>query len=164
MRRNLCGYDGPMADLQGTRSIQVAAPPERCFAIAADLDRVPEWHGAMTGVEVLERDRAGRAVVVESEIDATVARVRMRLRFDYREPSSLRWTRESGDLHSLEGSWHFQEHGDGLTLATYSLAIGVGRRLGILVRTLRGPVRDRVEALLADRPVQGLKARAEETG
>lgn len=152
-----------MSDLQGSRSIEVVAPRDRCFAIAADLDRVPEWHGAMTGVEVLERDRDGRAVVVDSEIDATVARVRMRLRFEYTEPTSLVWTRESGDLHSLEGSWHFQEHGDGLTLVTYSLAIGVGRRLGILVRTLRGPLRDRVEALLADRPVQGLKARAEET-
>jgi ribosome-associated toxin RatA of RatAB toxin-antitoxin module len=153
-----------MAGLQGTRSIQVAAPPEHCFAIAADLDRVPEWHGAMTEVDVLERDGEGRALVVESEIDATVARVHMRLRFDYDEPNGLRWTRESGDLRSLEGSWHFQEHGDGLTLATYSLAIGVGRRLAVLVRTIRGPVRDKVEALLADRPVQGLKARAEETG
>jgi hypothetical protein len=58
----------------------------------------------------------------------------------------------------------FQAHGDGLTLAPYSLAIGVGRRLAVLVRKVRGPVRGRVEALLADRPVQGLKARAEETG
>ena len=153
-----------MADLQGTRSIEVAAPLERCFAIAADLDRVPESHGAMTGVEVLERDRDGRAIVVESEIDASVTRVRMRLRFDYSEPTGVRWTRESGDLRSLEGSWHFQAHGDGLTLATYSLAIGVGRRLAMLVRTLRGPVRERVEAVLADRPVQGLKARAEQIG
>jgi hypothetical protein len=31
----------------------------------------------------------------------------------------------------------------------------------VLVRTLRGPVRSRIESLLADRPVQGLKARAE---
>jgi|SRR5919204_4821581 carbon monoxide dehydrogenase subunit G len=153
-----------MADLEGTRAIEVAAPPERCFAIAADLNRVPEWHGAITGVEVLERDSDGRATAVESEIDATVARVRMRLRFDYNEPVGLRWTRESGDLRSLEGSWHFQEHGDGLTLATYTLAIGVGRRLAVLARTLRGPIRDRVEALLTDRPVQGLKARAEADG
>jgi ribosome-associated toxin RatA of RatAB toxin-antitoxin module len=152
-----------VADLQGTRSIQVAAPPGDCFAIAADLDRVPEWHGAMTRVEVLERDRDGRARLVESEIDATVARLRMRLRFEYNEPAGLRWTRESGDLRSLEGSWHFQEHEDGLTLATYSLAIGLGRRLALLVGTVRGPLRTRVEALLADRPIQGLKARAEET-
>jgi len=75
-----------MADLEGSRSIEIAAPPERCFAIAADLDRVPEWHGAMTHVEVLERDYDGRATVVEGEIDATVARVRVRLRFSYDEP------------------------------------------------------------------------------
>ena len=43
-----------MADLQGTRSIEIAAAAERCFAIATDLDRVPEWHGAMTDVEGLK--------------------------------------------------------------------------------------------------------------
>lgn len=150
-----------MADLEGTRTLEIDAPPERCFAIAADLDHVPEWHGAMTNVEVLERDGAGRATVVESEMDATVTRVRMRLRFSYDEPLGLRWTRESGDLRSLEGSWRFQPRPGGLTIATYTLEIGVGRRLALLVKTVRGPVRDRVESLLADRPVEGLKARAE---
>lgn len=101
-----------MADLEGTRSIEIAAPRERRFAIAADLDHVPEWHGAMVGVEVLKRDGAGRATVVESEMNATVAHVRMRLRFSYDEPMGLRWTRESGDLRSLDGSWLFQAHGD----------------------------------------------------
>jgi ribosome-associated toxin RatA of RatAB toxin-antitoxin module len=150
-----------MADLEGTRSIEIAAPLKRCFAIAADLDRVPEWHGAMTAVEVLERDSDDRATVVESEMDASVARVRMRLRFSYDDPVGVRWTRESGDLRSLEGSWRFEDRGDGLTMATYRLEIGVGRRLAVIVRTVRGPVRDRVEALLTDRPVEGLKARAE---
>jgi hypothetical protein len=153
-----------MADLEGRRSIKIAAPRERCFAIAADLDRVPDWHGAMTEVEVLERDGDGRATLVDSGIDATVARVRVRLRFSYDEPAGLRWTREGGDLRSLEGSWRFEEQGDGVTLATYALEIGVNRRLGLLVRAVRGPVRDRVESLLADRPVQGLKARAEAVG
>jgi uncharacterized membrane protein len=150
-----------MADLEGSRSIEIAAPLERCFAIAADLDCVPEWHGAMTAVEVLERDSDGRATVVESEMDASVTRVRMRLRFRYDEPTGLRWTRESGDLRSLDGSWRFEETRDGVTLATYKLEIGVGRRLAMLVRTVRGPVRDRVETLLTDRPVEGLKTRAE---
>ena len=152
-----------MADLEGTRSIEIAAPVQRCFAIAADLDRVPEWHGAMKHVEVLERDTDGRATLVESELDATVARVRVGLRFSYDEPQGLQWTRESGDLRSLLGSWHFEERGGAMTLATYTLEIGVGRRLAVLVRTVRGPVRNRVEALLADRPVQGLKTRAEQS-
>jgi hypothetical protein len=88
----------------------------------------------------------------------------MRLRFSYDEPNGVRWTRESGDLRSLDGSWRFQERDDGMTLATYTLEVGVGRRLALLVRTVRGPVRGRVEALLVDRPVEGLKARAEESG
>jgi uncharacterized protein YndB with AHSA1/START domain len=150
-----------VADLTGTRSIEIAAPRERCFAIAADLDHVPEWHGAMTAVEVLERDGDGRATVVDSEIHATVATVRVRLRFSYDEPKGLRWTRESGDLRSLEGSWRFEEQKDGGTLATYALEIGVGRRLAVLVRTVRGPLRAGIESRLADHPVEGLKARAE---
>ncbi len=150
-----------MADLEGARSVEISAPLARCFAIAADLDRAPEWHGAMTDVDVLERDPAGRATVVESELDASVTRVRMRLRFSYDEPHAIRWTRESGDLRSLDGFWRFEPRGTALTLATYALEIGVGRRLSLLVRTVRGPMRDRVEALLADRPVEGLKARAE---
>ena len=83
--------------------------------------------------------------MVESELDASVTRVRMHLRFSYDEPTGVRWTRESGDLRSLEGSWHFQERGDGLTAATYTMEIGVGRRLALLVRTVRGPVRARVD-------------------
>jgi len=150
-----------MADLDGTRSIEISATPERCFAIAADLDHLPEWHGAMTHVEVLERDGDGRGTLVDSQLDATVAQVRMHLRFSYDEPTGVQWTRESGDLRSLEGSWRFEERGDGLTLATYALEIGVGRRLALLVRTVRGPARDRVQSLLVDRPVEGLKARAE---
>lgn len=150
-----------MADLEGTRSVEIAAPLERCFAIAADLDHVPEWHGAMTAVEVLERDGEGRATLVDSTLDASVATVHMVLRFSYDEPTGVRWTRESGDLRSLEGAWRFEPGDDGLTRATYTLEIGVGRRLALLARTLRGPVRDRVESLLADRPVQGLKSRAE---
>lgn len=149
-----------MADLEGTRTIEIAAPRERCFAIAADLDHVPEWHGAMTSVDVLERDDAGRATLVESDMDASVTQVRMRLRFSYDEPNGLRWTREDGDLRSLEGAWTFVQRGE-VTVATYTLEIGVGRRLGLLIKGVRGPVRDRVESLLADRPVEGLKARAE---
>ncbi len=150
-----------MADLEGTRSIEIAASAARCYAIAADLDRVPEWHGAMTGVEVLMRDGQGRATLVDSEMNAAVARVQMRLRFSYDEPIGLQWTRESGDLRSLDGSWRFEARDRGLTLATYTLQIGLGRRLAILARTVRGPLRNQIEALLSDRPVEGLKARAE---
>ncbi len=152
-----------IADLEGRRSIEIAAPAERCFAIAADLDHVPEWHGAMTDVEVLERNADGLASVVDSTINVTVTSVRIRLRFSYDKPNGLGWTRESGDLRSLDGWWRFEERG-GLTVATYGLEIGLSRRLSVLVKTVRGPLRDGLEALLTDRPVEGLKARAESRG
>lgn len=150
-----------MAELEGTRTIEIEASRRHCFAIAADLDHVPEWHGAMTDVEILERDDRGRATVVDSDIHAAVASVRLRLRFTYDEPHGLRWTGGSGDLRSLDGSWHFEETAGGMTMATYALEIGVSRRLALLARTIRGPLRDRVESLLADHPVEGLKERAE---
>jgi ribosome-associated toxin RatA of RatAB toxin-antitoxin module len=150
-----------MADLEGTRTLDIDAPPERCFSIAADLDNVPEWHGAMKNVEILERDSEGRATLVNAELDASVTRVTLRLRFSYDEPSGVRWTRDGGDLKSLDGTWRFEPLDGNRTRATYSLEIGVGRRLAMLVKTIRGPVRARVESLLADRPVEGLKARAE---
>ncbi len=110
-----------------------------------------------------ERNGEGLATVVESTINVTVASVCVRLRFSYERPTGLRWTRESGDLRSLDGWWRFEER-DGLTVATYGLEIGVSRRLSVVVRTIRGPLRHRLEALLGDSPVEGLKAQAESQG
>lgn len=150
-----------MADLSGSHSLEIDAPVERCFAIAADIERAPEWQGAMKSARALEHDGDGRPALVDTEIDSSVAKHRLVLRFAYDEPHGLTWTRESGDLKSLDGSWRFEDLGDGRTRATYSLDIGVGRKLGLLVKTVKGPVATRVRALLANRPVEGLKERAE---
>ena len=119
----------------------------------------------MTKVEVLERDAEGRATLVQSEMDvdrhpgehAAALQLRRRRRpftGRARTETSRRWT----------GSWRFAPSGEAPTEATYALEIGLGRRLALLVKTVRGPVRDRVESLLTDRPVEGLKARAERAG
>jgi uncharacterized membrane protein len=152
-----------MADLSGSESIEIEAPIDRVFAIAADVERAPEWQGTMRSARALEHDDEGRPTLVESEIDASVAAVKLRLRFSYDEPDGMRWERESGDLKSLEGSWAFEDLGD-RTRATYSLDIGLNRGLGMLAKTVRGPARDRVRHMLAHRPVEGLKDRAESGG
>jgi ribosome-associated toxin RatA of RatAB toxin-antitoxin module len=150
-----------VADLEGSESIEIDAPIARCFEIAADVERAPDWQGTMRTALALERDEAGRPVLVESEIDASVASVTLRLRFSYQEPTGMRWVREHGDLRSLEGSWSFTDLGDCRTRATYSLEIRLNRGLGLLAKTVRGPARDHVRHLLAHRPVEGLKRRAE---
>ncbi|HUA12540.1 MAG TPA: SRPBCC family protein [Solirubrobacteraceae bacterium] len=150
-----------MANLTGSRTVEIAAPVSRCFAIAADLDLVPEWHGVITAIRVLDRDKSGRATLVDTDMHAAVAQLQVRLLFSYEEPHHIAWTRVGGNLRSLEGSWRFQAVNPHRTLATYQLEIGVNNRLALLARTLRGPARARVETLLADRPVEGLMARAQ---
>jgi hypothetical protein len=150
-----------VGDLSGEASVEIAAAPERCFAIAADVERAPDWQGAMRSARALQRGAGGRPVLVETEIDALVAKVELLLRFDYDEPHGMTWAREGGDLKGLEGSWRFAAAPGGATLATYALDIRLNRALALLRKGVRGPAEARVRALLVDRPLQGLKRVAE---
>ena len=150
-----------MADLEGTESIEIDAPVERCFEIAADIERAPEWQGTMQFARAVERDDAGRPALVETELDASVATLRVCLRFAYDEPRAIDWRRERGDLRALEGAWRFEPLGDERTRATYRLEIGLNRTLSLLRKGIRGPAEDRIRHLLLSRPVEGLKRHAE---
>ncbi len=123
-----------------------------------DVEHAAVWQGSLREVEVLERDAQGRAVLVETESDAKVKSVRARLRFSYGPPHDIRWVQESGDMKALEGSWHFEDLGDGRSRATYALAADPGRMLGML---LRGPAEARVRDFLIGGAAEGLKAHAE---
>jgi len=144
--------------LSGEHTVEVDAPIERCWAIAADLERAPEWQSSLVSVEVLERDGEGRPALVETVSDAKVKTVAARLRFDYAPPQRIDCVQERGDLKALRGSWRFRDLGGGRTSATYALDADPGRMLGML---LRGPAVDRVRAVLVDEAARELKARAE---
>src|ERR687889_65667 len=68
-----------MGVIKGDKSVDIAAPIERCYAIAADVENAPEWQGSLRDVEVLEHDAEGRPVLVETESDAKVKSVGARL-------------------------------------------------------------------------------------
>ena len=150
-----------MADLEGSHTLEIDAPIERVFEIAADVERAPDWQGVMRSAEALERHDDGRPSLVATEIDSTVAKHKLELRFDYDEPKGMTWSRVGGDLKSLEGRWDFEDLGDGRTRATYSLEIGLPRALSLMAKTVKGPAREKIRGLLANRPVEGLKAEAE---
>jgi uncharacterized membrane protein len=147
-----------MGLIKGDRSVEIEAPIDRCYEIAADVANAPEWQGSLKDVEVLERDGERRAALVETESDAKVKRVRALLRFSYEPPTTIRWVQEKGDPKSLHGSWTFEDLGDGRTRATYALEADPGRMLGLL---LRGPVEGRVRDFLLGNAAEGLKERAE---
>ena len=147
-----------MGNIRGERTVDIDAPIERCFDIAADVDHAPEWQGSLKDVEVLERDGEGRAALVETESDAKVKAVRATLRFTYDPPGQIDWHQERGDVKSLHGWWRFEDLGEGRTRATYGLDADPGRMLGML---LRGPVEATVRDFLLGNAAEGLKQRAE---
>jgi uncharacterized membrane protein len=147
-----------MGNIKGDRSVEIAAPIERCYEIAADIENAPDWQGSLKDVEVLERDDERRALLVETESDAKVKSVRARLRFSYAPPTGIRWVQEKGDTKSLTGSWSFEDLGDGRTRATYALEADPGRMLGML---LRGPAEAKVRDFLVGNAADGLKEKAE---
>ena len=147
-----------MGTIKGDRTVEIDAPIERCYEIAADIENAPDWQGSLKDVEILERDGERRAVLVETESDAKVKSVRARLRFSYDPPTGIRWVQEKGDAKSLTGSWSFEDLGGGRTRATYALEADPGRMLGML---LRGPAETKVRDFLVGNAADGLKQKAE---
>ena len=147
-----------MGNISGERTVEIVAPIERCFQIAADIANAPEWRGSLREVDVIERDGVRRAALVETESDAKVKNVKALLRFSYEEPTAIRWVQEKGETKSLTGSWTFEDLGSGRTRATYALDADPGRILGLL---LRGPAAGKVRDFLLGNAAAGLKERAE---
>jgi Polyketide cyclase / dehydrase and lipid transport len=87
-----------MGTLEASWSVDIAAPRERCYEIAADIEGAPKWQGTLESVEVLERDGEGRALVVNTTSDATVKKVKSRLRFSYQPPGGITWEQEKGEV------------------------------------------------------------------
>ena len=147
-----------MGLLTGSRSVEIDAPVDACFAIAADIEHAPEWQGSLKDVEVLSRNADGRPELVETVSDAKVKTVKSRLRFTYDAPSRITWIQEKGDTKAVKGWWDLEDLGEDRTRASYNLEIDPGRVLGMLVR---GPAENKVRDFLLGGAAEGLKRRAE---
>jgi uncharacterized membrane protein len=147
-----------MGTLRGERTVEIDAPIQRVFEVAADLERAPEWQHSLKALEVHERDGDRRATTVDTESDAKVRTIHSRLRYVYEPPTRITWDQERGDVKAVHGWWRLEDLGSGRTRATYGLEVDPGRMLGLL---LRGPAEGRVRDFLLDGTAEGLKERAE---
>ena len=145
--------------IQGSATEEIEAPIETVFEVAADVENSPRWQPEIKKAEVLERDAEGRQVLVHTESDAKVRRLGSTLRFSYDEPSGLSWRQEDGDLKSVEGSWEFEDLGEGRTRATYAMTVDLGRMLGMVIR---GPLVDLLRGQMVDSMPGKLKRFLEE--
>ena len=119
--------------ISGSASTVIDAPIEEVYAVAADVASSPRWQPEIKRAEVLERE-GEEQVLVETETDAKVRSLKSTLRFSYDPPNGLSWRQEEGDLKSVEGSWSFEEAGEGKTRATYEMTVDLGRMLGMVIR------------------------------
>jgi ribosome-associated toxin RatA of RatAB toxin-antitoxin module len=138
--------------------VEVKAPAALCFELVCDTPRTPQWHQAIAGVQVLERDAEQRSSLVRARIDALIAEVQVDLRVSYEEPRVVHMSRESGELRELTAIWTFEDLGDGRTRAAFETEFDPGRVLSMFAR---GPVIAQLRTLLAEQPPSGLKAALE---
>ena len=120
--------------ISGSASTVIQAPIDDVYAVAADVESSPRWQPDIKQARAVERDGDGNQVLVETQTDAKVRTLKSVLRFSYDAPTSIRWKQEEGDLKSVDGSWSFEDVGDGTTRATYEMTVDLGRMLGMVIR------------------------------
>src|SRR4051812_25724720 len=99
-----------MGVIEGRATAEIAAPLERCFDLASDIDHITEWQKGVEHVEVTKRDDQGRAIEAKISTDAKVRTVTTPVQFSYAEqPRRFSWSQKKGDLKSLDGEWLFEE-------------------------------------------------------
>jgi uncharacterized protein YndB with AHSA1/START domain len=141
-----------------TETITIAAPPERGWAIATDLERYAQWTHDVKDVLITARDPGGRPSQVEFRTSALGRSTHYTLSYDYSEaPGVLAWTMLKGDIQrSIDGAFRFRPTDDGGTYVQYDLAIE-------LVVPLPGFVKRRAERRILN-AIKELKAFAEVSG
>ncbi len=145
-----------MAEL-ATERMTVSASPDHCFAVAADIERYPEWAGDIKEVTVHERDAEGRPTLVTFRVAAFGRSTVNTLAYDYGgAPTTLAWRLTKGDITTkFDGSYVFEPSGDGTEL-TYHLEVEI--RVPI-----PGFIKMRAQSRIMSTALRDLKARVEST-
>jgi len=140
---------------RATERIIIDAPPARCFEVALDFERYPEWAADIKDVKVLDRDDQGRGTRVSYRAAAMGRSAHYTLAYEYGEdPLSMRWVLEEGDImRQLDGEYRFETAGDS-TEVTYELVVE-------LVIPLLGFIKRRAESKIMGTALRELKRRVE---
>ena len=144
-----------MAD-QATERMLVLATPERCFEVASEVERYPDWAADIKDVVVDDRDDKGRPISVTFRAAAFGRSTSYTLSYDYSDaPRSLAWRQVSGDVTSvLDGSYAFSPAPNGGTEVAYTLSVE-------LRVPIPGFIKHRAQSRIMHTALQELKDRVE---
>ena len=139
---------------KGRQEALIEASPQACFDAITDYETFPDWQAAVESVEVVSRWPDGLGREVAFRVDARVKTIAYRLEYSYEPPHCVTWEYLGGDVKDIDGSFEFEDQGDGQTLAIYSVLLDAGVWLpGPVARVLNGQV--------MKRSVEDLKRRVE---
>lgn len=143
---------------QATERTTINADALRCYEVAADIERYPEWAEDIKETHILSRDDENRPVEVAFRTAAMGRSTNYTLKYDYSQaPHQLSWALVEGDLtERLDGTYTFTSLSTTpkTTEVTYTLEVG-------LVVPLPGFVKRRAEAKILRTALPELKARVE---
>lgn len=141
---------------RATERMVVAAPPDQCYEVVADLERYPEWAADIKAVTVVERDAEGRPSVVTFRAAAFGRSTSYTLAYDHaKAPRELSWRQTAGDLTSkLDGSYRFEPADGEGTEVIYTLDVE-------LRVPLPGFIKRRAQSRIMHIALAELKARVE---
>lgn len=139
--------------------IEIDASPERCFEIALDFERYPEWATDLKEATVLVRDNDGRGGDVAYRVAAMGRSTSYTLRYSYgSNPLRMSWRLIEGDvMERIDGEYEFVPLGDG-NRCEVSYYVSVD-----MLVPLPGFVKRRAEAKLLHTALDDLKQRVEST-
>jgi carbon monoxide dehydrogenase subunit G len=147
-----------MANISGSASSEIDAPPDAVWAVVQDVAQWADWQGTLGDVTPTGQDGEGRVSTCEVQIDAKITQIAMALECSYAPPSRMAFERTSGNLNALAGSWKLDDLGDGRTRATYTLEVDPGGMIGFMLNAER---KEKLRALLVDARPNELQARVE---
>ncbi len=133
----------------------IAAPLDKVWATAVDIERYPEWAHDLKEAVIIARNDQGQATEVEFRASALGRSTHYILEYDYSAaPAVLSWKMLKGDIQrQITGSYHFSENASGGTDVRYDISVE-------LVVPLPGFVKRRAEVRILN-TLKELKVRAE---
>ena len=142
---------------EGTvQSIQVEAPPEVVFDVAADVAGFPEWAAGVRETEVLDVNEDGYPARARWQVDGMIKTITYVLQYTYDGIARIEWTAEPGDdIVEMVGRYEFYELEDGGTEVVYALRVSPNFKIP-------GLLRRQAEKQIVGTALRGLRDKAEE--
>ncbi len=141
---------------EGTfQTLEIDAPAEALYDVAADIGAYPEWATGVKEVEVLETTDDGRVERARFVVEGFVKEIEYVLRYTHDRPNTLSWVAEedSKDVKSLEGSYTFNPMDGSATEVVYALSVEPNF-------TIPGFLRRQAEKQIVTTALRGLRKRA----